>query len=75
MTIIFRLEGPTGRLYYEQCRGSFSHVDRPILAFDNININIADHFFHIHGAGSMRTGAASGAETIHFNGEVLEYQI
>ena len=61
-----------------------SHVDRPILAFDNTNINVADHFFHNHVfrikdsgecAGSMRTGASSGAETIHFNGEVLEYQI
>ena len=26
-------------------------------------------------AGSMRTGALSGAETIHVNGEVLEYLI
>ena len=46
VTIIFRLVGPTRR--YEQCRGSFSHVDRPIHAFDNTNINVADHFFFSH---------------------------
>ena len=80
VTIIFRLVGPTRR--YEQCRGSFSHVD----AFDNTNINVADHFFfHIHVfwikdsageyAGSMRTGASSEAGTIQINGEGLEYQM